>query len=111
MIHFYDDQHLEKQHTVARCRAARDFLIARLRRIERVEVATPLGTMYAFSRVRGVEDSLAFCKRLVAEAGLDLAPGSVFGPEGEGCVRWCIAASEVRLAQGVDRLERFLAAN
>ena len=98
-------------HTVARFRAARDFLIARLRRIERVEVATPPGTMYAFFRVRGVEDSLAFCKRLVAEAGLGLAPGSAFGPEGEGCVRWCFAAGEARLAQGVERLEQFLAAN
>jgi aspartate/methionine/tyrosine aminotransferase len=98
-------------HTVARFRAARDFLIARLRRIERVEVATPPGTMYAFFRVRGVEDSLAFCKRLVAEAGLGLAPGSAFGPEGEGCVRWCFAAGEARLAQGVERLERFLATN
>jgi len=96
-------------HTVERFRAARDFLIGRLRQIERVEVATPTGTMYAFFRVRGVEDSLAFCKRLVAEAGLGLAPGSAFGPEGEGCVRWCFAASEARLAEGVERLERFLA--
>ena len=98
-------------HTVARFRAARDFLIARLRRIERVVAATPPGAMYAFFRVRGVEDSLAFCKRLVAEAGLGLAPGSAFGPEGEGCVRWCFAAGEARLAQGVERLERFLAAD
>ncbi len=98
-------------HTVARFRAARDFLIARLREIERVDVATPPGTMYAFFRVRGVKDSLAFCKRLVAEAGLGLAPGSAFGPEGEGCVRWCFAAGEARLAQGVERLERFLATN
>jgi aspartate/methionine/tyrosine aminotransferase len=98
-------------HTVARFRAARDFLIARLQGMERVEVAAPPGTMYAFFRVRGVEDSLAFCKRLVAEAGLGLAPGSAFGPEGEGCVRWCFAAGEARLAQGVERLERFLAAN
>jgi aspartate/methionine/tyrosine aminotransferase len=96
-------------HTVARLRAARDFLIDRLRRIERIDVVTPPGAMYAFFRVRGVEDSLDFCKRLVAEAGLGLAPGSAFGPEGEGCVRWCFAASEPRLEQGVQRLERFLA--
>jgi len=97
--------------TVARLRGARDFLIERLRKIERVEVAIPAGAMYAFFRVRGVDDSLGFCKRLVAEAGLGLAPGSAFGPEGEGCVRWCFAAGEARLAQGVERLERFLAAD
>ena len=96
-------------HTVARFRAVRDVLIARLRGIERVEVATPPGTMNAFFRVRGAEDGLAFCKRLVAKAGLGLAPGNAFGPEGEGCVRWCFAASAARLAQGVERLDQFLA--
>ena len=67
------------------------------------------GAMYAFFRVEGVADSLAFCKRLVAEAGLGLAPGIAFGPEGEGFVRWCFAASEVRLAEGIERLQRHLA--
>ena len=64
--------------------------------------------MYAFFRVDGVRDSLALCKRLVAEAGLGLAPGIAFGPEGEGFVRWCFAASEERLADGVARLRRSL---
>ena len=50
--------------------------------------------MYAFFRVEGMTDSLAFCKRLVREQGLGLAPGSAFGPEGEGYVRWCFAAGE-----------------
>ena len=53
-------------------------------------------------------DSLAFCKALVREAKLGLAPGSAFGPEGEGFVRWCFAASEARLAEGIARLRRFL---
>jgi aspartate/methionine/tyrosine aminotransferase len=43
--------------------------------------------MYAFFRIEGVEDSLAFCKGLVREVGLGLAPGSAFGPQGEGFVR------------------------
>jgi aspartate/methionine/tyrosine aminotransferase len=64
--------------------------------------------MYAFFRVAGVRDSLAFCKQLVREVGLGLAPGSAFGPEGEGCVRWCFAASEARLRDGVERLQRGL---
>ena len=95
--------------TVARYRAARDLLVPRLQAIPGVEAALPPGAMYAFFRVRGVGDSLAFCKRLVAEHGLGLAPGSAFGPEGEGFVRWCFAAAEDRLAEGVARLERALA--
>ena len=56
-----------------------------------------------------VNDSLAFCKALVRDAKLGLAPGSAFGPEGEGYVRWCFAAGEARLADGAARLRAFLA--
>jgi len=96
-------------HTADRLRRARDFLQARLRQIPGIVAAPAPGAMYAFFRVEGVADSLAFCKRLVAEAGLGLAPGIAFGPEGEGFVRWCFAASEARLADGVDRLQRHMA--
>jgi aspartate/methionine/tyrosine aminotransferase len=71
-------------------------------------VAVPTGTMYVFFKVDGMKDSLAFCKKLVRETGLGLAPGSAFGPEGEGFVRWCFAASEDKLADGVTRLKRAL---
>ena len=64
--------------------------------------------MYAFFRIAGMSDSLALCKRLVSEAKLGLAPGSAFGPEGEGFVRWCFAASEERLVEAISRLRRFL---
>jgi len=90
--------------TLARLRSARDFLSARLREIPGIEPTLPPGAMYAFFRVDGVTDSLAFCKKLVSDARLGLAPGIAFGPEGEGFVRWCFAASEERLAQGIERL-------
>jgi aspartate/methionine/tyrosine aminotransferase len=91
-----------------RFRKARDFLVSELRKIPKVEVAVPTGTMYVFFRVDGVTDSLAFCKKLVRDTGLGLAPGSAFGPQGEGFVRWCFAASEEKLADGVSRLKRAL---
>lgn len=68
----------------------------------------PAGAIYLFFRVRGLDDSLAFCKALVAEAGVGLAPGSAFGDAGEGCLRWCIASSIEKLEQGADRFSRFL---
>ena len=95
-------------HTVVRFRRARDFLDALLRAIPGIESVAAPGAMYAFFRVDGIEDSLAFCKRLVAEAGLGLAPGIAFGPEGEGFLRWCFASSEARLADGVARMQHFL---
>src|SRR5712691_6987371 len=96
------------QKSLQRYRRARDFLIKKLKATPRVDVALPAGTMYAFLKIEGMNDSLAFCKGLVREHGLGLAPGAAFGPEGEGYVRWCFAAAEGRLAEGVVRLRRAL---
>jgi aspartate/methionine/tyrosine aminotransferase len=94
---------------VERLRNCRDTLLPLLAAVPRVQVATPLGGMYAFFRVDGEDDSLAFAKRLVAEVGLGLAPGAAFGAEGEGWLRWCFASRDVaRLGQGVQRLESAL---
>jgi bifunctional pyridoxal-dependent enzyme with beta-cystathionase and maltose regulon repressor activities len=95
-------------HTLERFRAARALLVDALASIEGIEAAPPPGAMYVFFRIAGVTDSLAFCKRLVREARLGLAPGSAFGPEGEGFVRWCFASSQDRLLDGVRRLRDFL---
>ncbi len=97
--------------TVTRFRQARDFLVKELNAIDGVSAAVPSGTMYAFFKIEGVADSLEFCKRLVRDAGLGLAPGSAFGPEGEGFVRWCFASSQDRLAEGVERLRKVLVRN
>jgi aspartate/methionine/tyrosine aminotransferase len=93
--------------TVARLRSARDTLVKRLNAAG-LEVAPPPGAMYLFFRVAGVSDSLAFAKELVAHAGLGLAPGVAFGPEGEGFLRWCFAATEDLLVRGADRLASHL---
>ncbi|WP_321878821.1 pyridoxal phosphate-dependent aminotransferase [Burkholderia cepacia] len=94
---------------VAALRDARDHLVAALRALPGVEVPPPPGAMYLFLRLPGAADSLAFCKTLVREAGLGLAPGRAFGPEGEGFVRWCYACDPARLDAGVERLRSFLA--
>ncbi|VWB28086.1 pyridoxal phosphate-dependent aminotransferase [Burkholderia lata] len=95
---------------VAALRDARDHLVAALRTLPGVEVVPPPpGAMYVFLRLPGAADSLAFCKALVRDAGLGLAPGRAFGPEGEGFVRWCYACDPARLDAGVERLRRFLA--
>lgn len=94
---------------IAHLKACRDRLVPQLRALPRVQLALPEGGMYAFFRVDGEDDSLAFAKRLVAEAGLGLAPGAAFGPEAEGWLRWCFASRDLsRLDQGVARLARHL---
>jgi aspartate/methionine/tyrosine aminotransferase len=94
---------------VQRLRHCRDTLLPQLAALPGISVATPAGGMYAFFSIDGQDDSLALAKRLVAEAGLGLAPGVAFGDEGEGWLRWCFASRDpARLTLGVERLKRFL---
>jgi len=89
---------------VADLRHSRDHLVQALSALPGVRVSAPPGAMYLFFSLPGAEHSLELCKRLVSEAGLGLAPGSAFGPEGEGFVRWCYACDPARLDEGVRRL-------
>ncbi|MBE7940774.1 MULTISPECIES: pyridoxal phosphate-dependent aminotransferase [Ramlibacter] len=96
---------------VRHLKACRDTLVGRLRQLPGVTVAPSPGGMYAFFRIQGFPDSLDLAKRLVAEAGLGLAPGNAFGPEGQGWLRWCFASREIsRLEDGITRLKRWLLA-
>jgi len=95
--------------TRERLQRNRDRLVSQLAGLPGVECAPPDGAMYLFFRIDGrSEDSLACAKRLVAEVGLGLAPGVAFGAEGEGYLRWCFAAQENLIDEGVARLHRYL---
>lgn len=94
---------------VTHLKACRDLLIKELSGLSGVTCSVPLGGMYAFFRIDGQTDSLATAKRLVLEAGLGLAPGSAFGAEAEGWLRWCFATRDMgRLHEGVERLRQWL---
>ena len=96
---------------VAHFKQCRDTLIPLLQAVPGVQVQSAKGGMYAFFKIAGYENvpSLDLAKRLVTEAGLGLAPGSAFGTEGEGWLRWCFASKDVsRLSQGVERLRIWL---
>ena len=45
--------------------------------------------------------------RLLREAKVGVAPGTAFGPEGEGCIRMCFAISTELAREAVARLTRF----
>ncbi|MDA7417210.1 pyridoxal phosphate-dependent aminotransferase [Xenophilus arseniciresistens] len=96
---------------VAHLRRCRDTLLPLLAAVPGVQVQSPPGGMYAFFRLAGFDDSLQVAKRLVAEAGLGLAPGNAFAPEAQGWLRWCFASREpARLEEGVRRLRAWLVA-
>jgi len=96
---------------VAHLKACRDTLVPLLQAVPGVQLAPAKGGMYAFFKLEGHPDSVATAKRLVAEAGLGLAPGEAFAPEAAGWLRWCFASKDLgRLGEGVARLKNWLTA-
>ena len=87
---------------------SKDQVLSALRAMPGVEAPEPDGGMYAFFRLAGCDDAMAVAKQLVSEAGLGVAPGSAFGPEGEGWLRWCFAHRPEKNAAGLARLAAFL---
>ncbi len=90
---------------IERCRRGGELVFQRLAANPRVRLARPEGAIYAFFRVDGLSDSLSYAKELLERSGVGLAPGSAFGPGGEGHMRLCFASSIERLGQALDRLE------
>ncbi|MFM0336222.1 pyridoxal phosphate-dependent aminotransferase [Paraburkholderia fungorum] len=97
------------QELVLDLKASRDHLVRALSALPGIDVKAPPGAMYLFFSMPGATRSLELCKAMVREVGLGVAPGSAFGPQGEGFVRWCYACDTARLDAGVERLKRFLA--
>jgi aspartate aminotransferase len=93
---------------LVRYRENRDFCLAALRKMPGVTVPMPDGAFYLFPKVAGVSDSFEFCKRLLMDTQVGLAPGVAFGAGGEGSVRICYAAERPILEEAMGRLAVFL---
>lgn len=88
-----------------RCLVGRDIVFDRLDKWPRVRATRPNGAFYAFFAVDGMSDSVPFCKELIDRCNVGLAPGSAFGPSGEGYLRLCYASTPEKLHQAMDALE------
>lgn len=65
----------------------------------------PAGTMYMMLEVHtGGRSMLRFALDLLDDHGVSVAPGSVFGPGGEGHVRISLAAEDRDIGEGLRRL-------
>ena len=94
-----------------RCRQGRDIVMSALLEHPRVAVSMPKAAFYAFFQVEGMDNSLSWAKQLYQATKVGVAPGSAFGPEGEGWIRLCFASSPERLTKAMDRLTNFLSEN
>ena len=94
---------------IALLRVNRDYCVAALRDMPGVNIPIPDGAFYLFPRVAAAADSFTFCKNLLMEAKVGVAPGVAFGAGGEGSVRICYASDRRTLEQAMSRLRAFLA--
>jgi len=94
---------------VQRCKEGRDVLVGGLARFPRVRVSPPAGAFYAFCRLEGVLDSVAFAKEVPAQCKVGVAPGAAFGIGDEGHLRLCFAKAPSQLMTALERLASLLA--
>jgi aspartate/methionine/tyrosine aminotransferase len=83
--------------------ARRDALVPALRELG-WEVQTPQASMYAWARVPGLTDSVAFAVRAAEETGVAVSPGRAFGERGEGFVRFALVQPPEVLREAARRL-------
>src|SRR5579863_6589562 len=97
---------------LAEYRKRRDFVIHRLRQIPGVRCAEPKGAFYAYPNIgvalgkKGIQNTLQFSERLLAEAHVAVVPGEAFGTNQH--IRISYATSMKELERGLDRIARFI---
>lgn len=92
------------QEVVAKYKAQRDLCSQALSTVKGITLPKPDGAFYLFPKIEGLSDSFEFCKRILLETKVGLAPGVAFGAGGEGSVRICYAASQDVLEPALEKL-------
>ena len=98
---------------LAEYRKRRDFVVRRLREIPGVKCAEPKGAFYAYPDIgvaigkKGIQNTLLFSEKLLAEAHVAVVPGEAFGTNRH--VRISYATSMHELERGLERIHRFIA--
>jgi len=85
------------------------FMIQRLKQLGLGITVEPTGAFYVFANARHLSSNsyeLAF--EILETAGVGVAPGIDFGENGEGYLRFSYANSMENIAEGMDRLEKYL---
>eukprot|EP00929_Paragymnodinium_shiwhaense_P108838 TRINITY_DN75184_c0_g1_i1.p1 TRINITY_DN75184_c0_g1~~TRINITY_DN75184_c0_g1_i1.p1 ORF type:complete len:442 (+),score=88.75 TRINITY_DN75184_c0_g1_i1:78-1403(+) len=92
-------------------KARRDLVFNRLNEIPGINIAVlPAGAIYLLADVTGTGlSSREFSNRLLDEHGVSVLDGNYFGAGGEGLVRISFGQSRERLAEGCERIAKFVA--
>ncbi|MDP2908922.1 MAG: aminotransferase class I/II-fold pyridoxal phosphate-dependent enzyme, partial [Nanoarchaeota archaeon] len=82
-----------------------------LKRLEEMKlpVAKPYGAFYVFPNIKNYSNnSVKFANELLIKGKVAAVPGSEFGREGEGHIRFSYATDYKLIEKAMDRLEKFL---
>lgn len=88
-------------HACATYQERRDALVAGLQSLG-FTVHVPKATFYVWMKVN---NSVEFTQRMVNEAGIVVTPGTGFGPNGEGYVRFAITRPVERINEAIARMK------
>ena len=83
-------------------RRRRDAVIGGLRRAG-LEVETPAAAIYVWARLPAAVSDLEYADALLAETGVTVTPGTVFGPTGAGYVRISLGTPIERIVTAMAR--------
>lgn len=87
----------------------RQYMVKRLREMGFVIHSEPKGAFYVFADARSFTgDAYAFAFDVLEKAHVGITPGTDFGSNGEGFVRFSYANSLDNIREGMDRMERYL---
>src|SRR6185436_3951142 len=98
---------------LAEYRRRRDFVVRRLREIPGVKCSETRGAFYAYPDIgvalgkNGMQNTLQFSERLLADAHVAVVPGEAFGTDRH--IRISYATSMQELERGLERIHRFIA--
>ena len=93
--------------TIDTYRHRRDLLCDGLKSMG-VVVEPPKGSIYLWVPVPEGHDSGSFTTFLLDEVDIVVAPGTGYGPSGEGFVRFSLTIADERLEEGVERLRKIV---
>jgi aspartate/methionine/tyrosine aminotransferase len=87
----------------------RQFMIRRLKELGFGITVDPTGAFYVFANVKHIsDDSYKLAFDILEKAHVGVTPGIDFGQNGEGYLRFSYANSLENIAEGMNRLEKYL---
>lgn len=87
----------------------RQFMIKRLKALGFGITVEPTGAFYVFANAKHITgDSYRLAFDILEKAHVGVTPGVDFGQNGEGYIRFSYANSMEKIAEGLERIERYL---